>query len=100
MPCSEGIYEVTVLAQVELLRQAFMRSAEQGELRACAVLYDPALLHGVQMATAGALTIEIEHFTGLNITMTIPYERSLTGVAFLAPAVGDGVWRVFPRRGG
>ena len=100
VPCSEGIYEATVLAQVELLRQAFMRRAEKGELRASAVIYDPALARVEDMPTAGALTIEIEHFTGHNITMTVPYQKSTTGLVLLAPIVSDGVWRVFPRRSG
>src|SRR5689334_17817290 len=39
VPCSEGIYECTVLAQAELLRQAFARRADQGELRASALIY-------------------------------------------------------------
>lgn len=98
--CPEGIYETAVLAQVELLRQAFMRRAEHGELRACAIIYDPAPAPAGDAPTTGALTIEVEHFIGHNVSMSVPYQKSASRLLFLAPIVGDGAWRVFPRRGG
>ena len=98
VPCSEGIYESTVFAQAELLRQAFARRAEEGELRASALIYDPALSNEGDLPTAGSLIVEIEHFTGHNVTMTIPYQRAASGLTFLAPIMRDGVYRVFARR--
>jgi len=98
VPCSEGIYETNVLAQAELLRQAFARRAEEGELRASALIYEPDLAAEEQDRTAGSLTIEIEHFTGHNVTMIVPYRKSAGRLEFLAPIVGEGVYRVFARR--
>ena len=53
VPCSEGIYETNVLAQAELLRQAFARRAEEGELRASALIYEPGLAAADGDRTAG-----------------------------------------------
>lgn len=100
VPCSEGIYESAVLAQAELLRQAFARRAEEGELRASALIYDPAVSSSGDTPTAGSLIIEIEHFTGHNVTMTIPYQKATSGLVFLAPIVSEGAYRVFARRTG
>ncbi len=98
VPCSEGIYETHVLAQAELLRQAFARCAEQGELRACALMYEPDVTAEVKDRTAGSLAIEIEHFSGHNITMTVPYRKSAGRLEFLAPIVSEGAYRIFARR--
>jgi hypothetical protein len=96
VPCSEGIDETNVLAQAELLRQAFVRRAEMGELRASALIYEPAPSGNER--TTGTLMIEIEHFTGYNVTMAVPFRISAHALNFLAPVIGDGRHRVFARR--
>lgn len=97
VPCSEGMYETNILAQAELLRQAFARRAEEGELRACALIYEPQTADDHER-TSGRLIIEIEHFTGYNVTMTVPYSIAARTLSFSAPVIGAGAYRIFARR--
>lgn len=98
VPCSEGIYETTSLAQAELLRQAFARCAEEGELRACALIYEAPRTTSDREKMIGAVTIEIEHFTGYNVTATFAYRKTDRGLRFSPPVVGGGSHRVFAPR--
>jgi len=63
------------MAATELLRQAFAARAERGELRASAVIQDLMLIEEGAERRADAISIEIEHFTGYNVTMIVRYKR-------------------------
>jgi hypothetical protein len=49
---------------------------------------------------ADAVSIEIEHFTGNNVTMIVRYKHLDGHITFEAPFVNEGVYRIFPRRQG
>ena len=96
VPAPEGIDQTNTMAAAELLRQAFAARAELGELRVSAVIQDLMLIEEGAERRADAISIEIEHFTGYNVTMIVRYKRIDGRIAFEAPFVGDGVHRIFP----
>jgi hypothetical protein len=96
----EGIDQTNTLALAELLRQTFIIRAEQGELRASAIIQDLMVLESSAERRADAVSIEIEHFTGYNVTIIVHYKRVADRITFGAPFVTEGVYRIFPRRQG
>ncbi len=100
VPAPEGIDQTNTLAVAELLRQAFAIRAEQGELRASAIIQDLMALELDADRRADAVSIEIEHFTGNNVTMIVRYKHLDGHITFEAPFVNEGVYRIFPRRQG
>ena len=100
VPASEGIDQTNSVALAELLRQAFAVRADRGELRASAIIQDLMVLEQDVERRADAVSIEIEHFTGYNVTVIVRYRRLDSRITFEVPFVKDGVYRIFPRRRG
>jgi hypothetical protein len=98
VPATEGIGETTMLAIAELLRQEFARRAEQGDLRASALIQDVVAWENGEERRADAVSIEIEHYTGYNVTMIVPYRRVESRIVFLAPQLCQGPHRIFAMR--